>query len=774
MPRKTKMKRQLQDKPLDLILDSIFIPLIFIAVILIKIGNIPRLILRILFQFLLWFGNLNLKIFTKIAASVVYLFHHLKIKQPHIKLPSLPKIKLPKYTIQKPTLPSIIIPPLPSVYLPEIPFPTLSLKIRWFIIGVFFTLIFIFLPFQIWSWLSQLPNPQLLTNREIPLTSKIFDRHGTLLYEIYTDQNRTPVTLANIPQDLIKATIAIEDKQFYNHPGFSLRGILRAAKETIVNKRLQGGSTITQQLVRSALLTPQPTLERKIKEILLSFWAERLFTKEQILEMYFNQVPYGGTSWGIEATTETYFGKSVKNLSLAEASFLAALPASPSVYSPFGTHPEQGLARQKEVLRLMREQGYISNEQEIMALNQKLVFLPAKTNIKAPHFVMYIKDLLEKKYGTRKVAQGGLQVITSLDLSIQEMAQKIVTDEITNLSSLNVGDGAALITDPKSGQILAMVGSKDYFDLDAGGNVNITLSLQQPGSSIKVVNYTLALEKGLTAASILDDSPIAFQVASQPNYIPVNYDGKFHGKVTLRQALASSFNIPAVKVLASLGVENMINQGRLMGITTWRDIDRYGLSLTLGGGDVTMLDMAKVYGVLADQGKRQDITPILKITDYKNQILEQASPQDENAVVNPGVAFILANILSDDNARSAAFGTNSLLNIPGKSVSVKTGTSNDLRDNWAIGFTPSYVVTTWVGNIDNSPMGRIASGITGATPIWHNIMVNLLKDKPNEPILPPENVVRIDACGRSEYFLKGTEKNISCAPPPTPSPSPVQ
>lgn len=726
--------------------DWLVLPVFFLVLFLIKIGEATKSIVRFVYHILIY--------------DVRKRVSRIEVKPPKWRLPKLPNLKLP-------TLPKA------KIALPKISRPLTTYKVKWFLIGVFFTLFFFFLPFQIWSFLTSLPHPQLLSLREIPVTTKIFDRKGFLLYEIYIEQNRTPVKLNEIPPSLKEATLAIEDRDFYRHPGFSPRGILRAAKEIILTGHLQGGSTITQQLVRSALLNPEVSLTRKVKEILLSFWAERLYSKEQILEMYFNQVPYGGMAWGVEAAAQTYFGKGVKDLKIHEAAFLAGLPSAPSVYSPFGIHPELGLARQKEVLKRMSDNGYLSENERKRAEDEKLIFLPPKIKIAAPHFVMYIKELLEKKYGPRLVYQGGLRVTTTLDLPSQEMVQEVVTNEVEKLAGLKVGNGAALLTKPSTGEILAMAGSKDYFNLQEEGNVNVALSLQQPGSAIKVVNYALALENGFTAATILDDSPVTFQIAGQPPYTPVNYDGKFHGKITLREALGNSFNVPAVKVLSQLGVKKMIEQGRRMGIASWQDESRYGLSLTLGGGEVSMLEMAKVYGVLANQGQRQELSALLKITDYKGQILEEFQPKPGPPVVSRAVAFLLSDILADNRARSLAFGPNSLLHLLGKTVAVKTGTSNDLRDNWAIGYTPSYLVVTWVGNNDNSPMSYVASGVTGATPIWHQIMKNLLKDQKDEPFLPPAEVVKVEVCGHSEYFIRGTEKNIVCPPPPSPSPSPT-
>jgi membrane peptidoglycan carboxypeptidase len=492
--------------------------------------------------------------------------------------------------------------------------------------------------------------------------------------------------------------------------------------------------------------------------------------------MYLNQVPYGGTAWGIESASQTYFGKSVKDLSLGETAILAGLPAAPTEYSPFGATPQKAFERQKEVLRRMREDGVITKEEETAAVAEPIVFASPRVGIRAPHFVMYIKDLLEKRYGPRMIEQGGLRVTTSLDLQIQDKTQAIVTQQITSLASLNVGNGGALVTNPKTGEILAMVGSKDYFDLAHDGNVNITTALRQPGSSIKVVNYAAALENGFTAASILDDSPVAYAVAGSPVYSPVNYDGKFHGPTPLRYALGNSYNIPAVKVLAKIGVKTMIEKGKLMGITTWDDENRFGLSLTLGGGEVTMMDMTKVFGALANGGKRVDPMPILEVSDYTGKILEKNTPNKPIQSMTPQTAWIISNILSDNQARIAAFGPTSNLVISGKTVSVKTGTTNDKRDNWTIGYTPSFVTAVWVGNNDNSPMNpMLTSGVTGAAPIWHDIMTELLANKSDEISEKPENIVAIPCYfGRVEYFLRGTEPvSGRCTPLPTPSPTPI-
>lgn len=645
-----------------------------------------------------------------------------------------------------------------------------------FVIGIGFTIIFIFLPYNAYTWLRTLPNPQLLNERNIEVSTKILDRNGIQLYEIYADENRTPIPLSQMPTSVINATIAIEDKSFYIHPGISLSGIIRSLRETIIHRRVQGGSTITQQLIKSALLTPDITLSRKIKEIILAFWTERLYSKSEILEMYLNQIPYGHTAWGIEAASQTYFGKPAKELILAEAALLAGLPAAPTQYSPFGSHPEETLQRQAEVLRRMREDHYITRAEEQNALETPVRVVSPKIGIMAPHFVMYVKDILEKRYGVRMVEKGGLRVVTSLDASIQQKTEDIVSTNIESLKKLRVGNGAAVITNPQTGEILAMVGSKDYFNIKDEGNVNVTTRLRQPGSSIKVVNYATALENGFTAASVLIDAPVVYNTPGSPPYAPGNYDGTFHGAVPLRYALGNSYNIPAVKTLAQIGVPAMIDKGKLMGITSWDDSSQFGLSLTLGGGATKLIDLAKVFGTLSNNGKRIDLHPILKVTDYTGKVLEKYYPGNGVMAVKPEVAWIMSNILSDNNARMNAFGPASSLVIPGKTVSVKTGTSNDKRDNLTIGYTPSYVVAVWVGNNDNSPMDPLlTSGVTGAAPIWHDIMTELLKNKPDETQPKPDSVIAIPCYyGRVEYFVKGTQPvGGQCAPLPTPSPTPT-
>lgn len=644
-------------------------------------------------------------------------------------------------------------------------------KKRWKLLVVFLPVIAFFVFLYIFI-LRDLPSPTILKSQALPQSTKIYDRNNQLLYTIYADKNQTFIPLSQIPKNLQHATIAIEDKDFYRHGAIDLRGIMRAAYATLFKKELQGGSTLTQQLVKTSLLSPERTIQRKVKEVLLSFLTEILYSKNQILEMYLNQVPYGGTAYGVEAAAQTYFGKNAKNLTLAESALLAGLPESPTTYSPFGSRPELAKKRQVEILTAMYDQNYITKEQLQNAKAQPLRYRKISNPIKAPHFVLYMKDLLVKKYGSKTVEQGGLTVTTSLDLALQETAQASLAAEIEKIERLNVHNGAALITKPGTGEILAMIGSKDYFDETIDGNVNITLAHRQPGSSIKPINYATGLTKGFSAATLFIDQQTCFPNPGQQPYCPRNYDGKFHGPVLMREALANSLNIPAVQMLKLNGIEAMIATASAMGINSFTEPSRYGLSLTLGGGEVTMLEMATAFGVFANGGYRLDLHPILKVTDNRGRVLEQYTPPSSpifgKKVLPAGVAFIISDILRDNNARSLAFGTNSELRIGNYPVSVKTGTTNDLRDNWTIGYTPDYLVAVWVGNSDNTRMSGLVSGVTGAAPIWHDLMAYLLKNEPTRTITRPGDVIQRSVCSNSgflpppegcptrfEYFLKG-------------------
>ncbi len=627
--------------------------------------------------------------------------------------------------------------------------------------------------------LRNLPSPTRLNSPTVPQSSQIFDRNDVLLYTIYGSKNQTFIPLTSIPKYLQYATIATEDRDFYRHGAIDIRGIVRAFYSTLFRKQLQGGSTLTQQLVKNSLLTPEQTITRKIKEVLLAFATELIYPKNKILEMYLNQSPYGGTAWGVEAASQTYFGKNAKGLDLAESALIAGLTEAPSIYSPSGSHPELSKKRQETVLSKMQEQGYISKKEKDQAVKEQLIFKNISTSIRAPHFVLYVKDLLEKKYGQEAAEQGGLKVKTSLDIEIQDFAQGTVSAEIEKLKASRVGNGALLVTNPATGEILAMVGSKNYFDKNYDGNVNVTLALRQPGSSIKPINYATGLLNGYTAATPFVDKRSCFPNPGKADYCPVNYDGKWHGVVQVRNALGSSINVPAVKMLKLNGVSSMITTALAMGITTFSSPDRYGLSLTLGGGEVSMVDLSTAYGVFANGGYRIDLHPILKVTNNQGKILEEyfppPSPIFGKKVLPSSVAFIISQILMDNGAREMAFGPASLLVIKNRPVSVKTGTTDDLRDNWTIGYTPSILTAVWVGNNDNSPMSPyLVSGVTGAAPIWNKIMTHLLENKAPELPQQPQSVVGKHVCSTSglipppegtpdrcqtryEYFVKGTE-----------------
>lgn len=636
----------------------------------------------------------------------------------------------------------------------------------------------IILMFGIFLWYSRdLPEPGKLIEAQAENSTRIYDRNGEPLYSVYEDVNRTYVKLDQIPKHLQQATIAIEDKNFYDNDGFSMTGYIRGLIiDPIIRRRVTGGSTITQQLVKNVLLSSERTIPRKVKELVLAIQVDKRYSKDEILEMYLNDVPYGGTAIGVEAASSSYFGKEVSELNLAESAFLAGLPQSPSTYSPYSGN-DYYVARSAQVLKAMREEDYINKEQEEKALAEikKMKFEQKESlSFKAPHFVIYVKEILAEQFGEAAVESGGLQVTTTLDYEIQKEAEKIVKDQVEELSGFKVGNGAAVVMDPKTGEVLSMVGSKDYFDEEGDGNFNVALANRQPGSSLKPVMYATAFEKGYSPATMVMDVQTDFPNGSGGNYTPVNYDGKFRGPVQLRFALGNSLNIPAVKMLARIGVEDVMSKGYEMGLTNWEptteNMQNVGLSLVLGGREVSLLDIATAYGVFANKGVKKDPITILEVKDNEGKTLFEAKEKDGQKVLSEEISYLISHILLDNNARAEAFGTNSVLNIPGHTVSVKTGTTDEKRDNWTVGYTPSYVVGVWVGNNDNSPMNpNIASGITGASPIWHDIMAFVLKDVDDEAPIKPDGViaVQVDSLGggmptegkatRSEYFVKGTE-----------------
>ncbi len=650
---------------------------------------------------------------------------------------------------------------------------------------IFFTVLISFSFWLFWG----IPLPTKLYSTDIPVSTKLLDRNGKLIYEIYADKRSSPVKLDDLPDYVKNATIAIEDKEFYKHYGFSFTGIARAAWKIVTRGKLEGGSTLTQQLVKNSLLTPERTIRRKVREFFLTVVVEGIYSKHQILELYLNQIPYGSTAYGIESASELYFGKPAKDLTLAQAALIAGLPQSPTRYSPFGAHPELAKERQKEVLSQMIKAGYINEEEKNKALEEELIYAEIKAPA-APHFALWIKDQLVEKYGEKIVEQGGLRVTTTLDLDLQNFAQEAVATEVGKLVKQNVGNGAAVITHPSTGEILAMVGSKDYFANDEDGKVNIIFRERQPGSSIKPLNYALALkDKKITAATTFIDVPTCFSVIGQKPYCPVNYDGGYHGLVQTRFALGNSYNIPAVKVLAVNSITNFVDFAKDMGLTTFKDPDRYGLSLTLGGGEVKPYDMAQAFGVFANEGIKQPLIAVTKVENWKGKVLEEVDIKElklsGERVLDTNVSFLISHILHDNNARSQAFGSSSFLNVKGHpEASVKTGTTNDRRDNWTIGYTKYAVAVVWVGNNDNSPMSGAVSGVSGASPIWNKIIKEVL-DKAEKGTydpdddghawpLQPEDVIGATICSdtggavlssdpgnpgcptRFEYFMSGT------------------
>jgi len=626
--------------------------------------------------------------------------------------------------------------------------------------------------------LKDVPGPASLTKTPAPISTQILDRNGKLLYEVYTEYKRTPVSFDTIPNFVKQGTLAIEDKNFYYHNGIDITGIIRSVFNTLFKgQRLAGGSTITQQLVKNSLLSDNNrTITRKVKEAFLSIITEFTYSKDQILELYLNYTPYGGTAYGIESAANTYFGKNSKDLTLAESALLVGLPQSPTRYSPFGANPELAINRQREVLRRMVEDKYITQEQADIAKNEKLEFAKKNISINAPHFSLLVRDALVQKYGEDKVNIGGLRVTTTLDLDLQQYIEASLSAEMKKIARLKISNGAAIVTKPNTGEILSLVGSKDYFDDTIDGQVNITTALRQPGSSIKPINYAVGLLRGWPASTTYLDLPTCFGVTGQKQYCPKNYDNTFRGPVSMRLSLANSLNISAVKQLALNGIEPFIATASAMGISTWTDPSNYGLSLTLGGGEVTMLDMAKAFGTFANSGVTVPLISVIKVEDYTGKVLEQIdteqianavsvmpenwkdfwtnqslpktdlTPNDPRVTLPEEVTFIISDILADNGARSAAFGTNSELVIPGQTVSVKTGTTNDLKDNWTIGYTADYLAVTWVGNNDNSSMSYVASGVTGASPIWNDIMRKLLKGTKSKPLVKPELVTNFQVC----------------------------
>lgn len=666
-----------------------------------------------------------------------------------------------------------------------------------FMILVGVGLLFVILVFAFFA--RQLPNPDTLLERSYELSTKLYDRNGELIYEVFGEKNRTLVKLEDIAPQVADATLAVEDSGFYQHQGFSFIGMLRAVKNMLLGQSLQSGSTLTQQVIKNTLLSQDQTLTRKIKELILSLQLEQAYSKNEILQMYLNETPYGGQNYGVYSAAKAYFNKDPRDLSIAESAYIAGLPQSPSVYSPYSQNPDLGLARKDYVLYLMNVRGwleedgkrhYLNEEEYNKAKEEELVFDAAKVAFKAPHFIFYVKDLLVKLYGEDVMEQGGLKVTTSLDLKTQEMAETILNEEVTKAEKENVWNGSMVVLDSKTSQILAMVGSKDYNGDSApegclsgqageGGckfdpYVNVATSSRQPGSAIKPITYATMLAQGYPASFPFLDVQTVFPGSSPDKpYIPVNYDGTFRGPMSMRKSLGNSLNIPAVKALSIVGIDNMISMAEKMGIHTFTDRQRYGLALTLGGGETKLLELTTAYNVFASEGIHRETSPFIEIKDSNDTPLYKWNDSGQQ-VLSKEVAFLIWDMLSDDGARSEAFGAGSLLNIKGHRVAVKTGTTDDKRDNYAMGFTPQITVGVWVGNSNNDKMNPyIASGISGATPIYsrffteyltaHNITIEDEKVKPSDNL----EKVEIDSLSgmlpvkefptRQEWFIKGTK-----------------
>jgi 1A family penicillin-binding protein len=614
-------------------------------------------------------------------------------------------------------------------------------------------------------WLAvDLPSPDRLYERASAPSTRIYDRHGRLLYEILDPHGgaHTPIALADIPPACVKATIATEDASFYDNPGVDAWAVVRALW---INLRggevLSGGSTITQQLARNLLLSPeersQVSLERKAREAILAWRLARTYSKDQILTLYLNETYYGNLAYGIEAAARTYFAKSAADLDLAECALLAGLPQSPARYNPL-EDPDAARARQGVVLGLMAKQGYISQAEADLAAGEKLGLAAVPFPIEAPHFVMYVRGQLERQFGLEAIYTQGLQVYTTLDLDAQNAVQRSVNFRLEQLADTrdgepprNVRNAAVVVMDPQTGEVLAMVGSPNYFDPRIDGAVNATAATRQPGSSIKPITYAAAFDPAhpnpLTAATMVVDVRTAFVTREGEPYVPQNYDHLWHGPVLLRHALASSYNLAAVKVLDYVGIQRMTDLARSLGITTFDDVDRFGLAITLGGGEVRLLELTAAYGTFANGGHRLEPVTITRVEDSTGRVLKTWRAAPGPQVMDPRVAYLITDILSDNIARASAFGEASALHLT-RPAAAKTGTTTDWRDNWTVGYTPDLAVGVWAGNADNEPM-RHVTGVMGAAPIWHDVMEGLLKGRPVREFVEPPGMVRLEVCADS-------------------------
>lgn len=609
-----------------------------------------------------------------------------------------------------------------------------------------------------------LPDPELFDQRQVNQSTKIFDRTGeTLLYEIHGEEKRTIIPYSDIPDYVKHASVSIEDIKFYEHAGIDWQSLARAFLVNLRSGRIvQGGSTISQQLAKNAFLTPERTISRKVKELILTLRLEKRYSKDDILNLYLNQIPYGSNAYGIEAAAQTFFEKNAKDLSINEAALLASLPRAPSYYSPYGTHVDVLMSRKNHTLKQMKVAGYITEEEYEEAKEEKLEFSPHAIGIKAPHFVITLQEYLNNKYGEDFVQKAGLKVISTLDWDMQQIAERVVREGVERNTNLYNGKNASLVAqDANTGQILALVGSKDYFDTDNDGNFNVAVQgLRQPGSAIKPFAYVTAFKKGFSPETVIFDTQVDFDTTGKRSYMPHNFDNQFRGPVNLRNALAQSMNVPSVKVLYLAGVGSTLKTAADFGITTLTERSRYGLSLALGGGEVKLIDLVGAYSVFAQDGLKHEQSMILKIEDSKGEVLEEFK-DDVDEVVNPQYARLINDILTDIEVRRQLYQSSlHLTTFPNQEVALKTGTTNEYHDAWAMGYTTSLVTGVWVGNNDNTPMQQRGSSILAALPIWNAFLKEVLADRPMEVFERPEPVNVQKPILRGEYVIDGEIHNI--------------
>ena len=603
-------------------------------------------------------------------------------------------------------------------------------------------------------FITRVPDISILISRRVSESTKIYDRSGaTLLYDVHGEEKRTIVPWDQIPQNVRNATLAAEDSQFYSHSGINFKGILRAFYQDVTRLNLsQGGSTITQQLIKKALLGDQKTISRKVKELILAIQIERAFSKDEIFWMYLNQIPYGSNAYGVEAASQTYFGKHISELTNGEAALVAAVPQAPTFYSPYGNNLDRLMARRNYILGRMKSLGMLSDADYAAAMKEVPTFKPNHDILQAPHFVIAVRDYLVKKYGEDMLQNGGLTVTTTLDSNLQTIAEDVVTKYgDINEKKYKATNAALTAIDPKTGQILAMVGSRDYFNIEKQGNFNVALALRQPGSSFKPFAYATAFAHGFTDSTILYDlrtefnpqcDPLATQTRSSGGacYHPQNYDGTYVGPITMREALSQSRNVPAVQTLYLAGIPDTIQLAQAMGISTLNDPSRFGLSLVLGGAEVRLVDMVSAYGVFANDGIREPAVSILKVVAADGTVLEEYKPQEEQ-VIDSQIARLVNDVLSDNNARAPVFGLSNPLYLGGRPVAAKTGTTQDNRDGWLVGFTPGLAAGVWTGNNNNTPMTQAGAGVSAAGPMWNEFMRRALTGTPVHYFIKPNPIV---------------------------------